>query len=102
MPPGGFLDGASLGRDCFLLCLSFFPGATINVTCQMRNPWPLRAYLSLIRFRVWIHLSNSSLRFAVAGIADPGPRAGTGISDTGKNGIRFLVKNEMPDRLILS
>jgi len=100
MPPGGFLDGASLGCDCFLLCLSFFPGATINVTCQMRNPWPLRAYPSLIRFRVgFIYLTH---RFAVAGIADPGPRAGTGISDTGKNGIRFLVKNEMPDRLILS
>jgi len=70
MPPGGFLDGASLCRDCFLLCLSFF-----------------------------IYLTH---RFAVAGIADPGPRAGTGISDTGKNRIRFLVKNEMPDRLILS
>jgi hypothetical protein len=60
MPPRGFLDGASLGRDRLFLRLSFFPGATINVTWQMRNPWPLRAYLSLIRFRVWIHLFNSS------------------------------------------
>jgi hypothetical protein len=41
MPARGFLDGASLDRDYFLLCLSFFPGATVNVTWQMRNPWPL-------------------------------------------------------------
>jgi hypothetical protein len=33
MPAGGFLDGASLGRDRLFLCLSFFSGATVNVTC---------------------------------------------------------------------
>jgi hypothetical protein len=60
MAARGLLDGTPLGRDCLLLCLTFFPVATINVTWQMRNPWPLRAYLSLIRFRVWIHLFNSS------------------------------------------
>jgi hypothetical protein len=56
MPARGLFYGTSLGRDCFFLRLSLFPGARIDVRWQMQNPWPSRTHLSFIRFRVRIHL----------------------------------------------
>src|SRR5437870_13143086 len=96
MPPRGFFDGASLGRDCVLLRLSFFPGATMDAPWQMQNLWPLRTYLSLVRLCVWIHLYDLSIRsFVVVGIADPGPRTRTTCTDDARySSIRFLVETK--------
>ena len=93
MAARGLFDGTPLGRDGFPLRLSLFPGASIDAPRQMRNLRPLRAYLSLLRLRIRIHLYDLSIRgFVVAEIADPGPRTGTtGITDAGYSSVRFLV-----------
>lgn len=49
------LDRATLGRDALLVGLALTSRPIINRPRQMRNLWPLGAYLSLLRFRVRIH-----------------------------------------------
>jgi hypothetical protein len=57
MPARGFLDGAPLGRDGFLLRLPFAPGPGFDGAGQMRNLRPPRTDFFLARSGVGIHSS---------------------------------------------
>jgi hypothetical protein len=61
MPPGGFLDRASLSSHSLLFGLSFLPGADFYGAWQMRNLRAVRADLFLFRLRVGFHRLSSEV-----------------------------------------